>query len=192
MKKMIKRNKIGIDIDGVLADFIVPFLEYCNGRFGISYKKEEVSSFYFLDSIGFPEEKSLKTYNDFYNSELFETITPIEGSFNGVLKLFQKRYRLNLVTARPDSLKEKTFLWLWKNYPNIFEQVNFTNGSKKSDFCLRNSISAMIEDHADYANDCAEKGIETFLITQPWNFLETLHPGVRRVKDWSEIVERLE
>src|SRR3989304_5324781 len=98
MKKMIKRNKIGIDIDGVLADFIVPFLEYCNGRFGISYKKEEVSSFYFLDSIGFPKEKSLKTYNDFYNSELFETITPIEGSFNGVLKLFQKRYRLNLVT----------------------------------------------------------------------------------------------
>ena len=50
----------------------------------------------------------------------------------------------------------------------------------------------MIEDNADYALDCAKKGIKTFLLDKPWNHDYVKHKNIRKVSDWNELIKLLE
>ena len=51
---------------------------------------------------------------------------------------------------------------------------------------------ALIEDAAEHANDCAEKGIKVILINRPWNLNERVHPNVKRAENWEEVLKHLE
>jgi uncharacterized HAD superfamily protein len=184
-------KKIAVDIDGVLANLMVPLLEYHNQRFDTNFRYEDVNTFDLGNIFGLTEEELIAFFNDFCDSVFFEKIQPLIDAQEGINSL-SKTHELSIVTARTDKLKEQIDGWLDQFYPNLFSKIHFADKTKwKVEFCLEEDYSLLIEDDLRYANQCAEKGIKVLLMNHPWNQEDNLHPNISRVNDWKEIGEHL-
>jgi 5'(3')-deoxyribonucleotidase len=186
--------KIAVDIDGVLADFHRPFLNFYNRRKGTNFKIEDIITYDLSKLFRTSFEETVREIDSFYNSRAFLGITPIPGSQEAINFLKKKNF-LAIITSRPETLRRETTNWLLGNFPNSFLAAHFIgnysgNGSegKKVSFCLREGYQVLIEDSVGEANECAEKGIDAILFEQPWNIHEKLHPKIKRVKNWQEIL----
>ncbi len=193
--------KIAFDLDGVIFDFNTPFLKFYNRRHKTEFCTGNVTCYNYAEIIektGISDEKFRKDMNDFYNTLSFRNLPIITGAEKVITNL-RKNHFLGCITSRPDSTSGITTNSLNSNFPNIFSEVHFTgyyngNGKKreKSDVCIQRGYGVMIEDAVKYANDCAEQGIRTILITRPWNIMEKLHPKVERVEELQQLVQLLQ
>ena len=52
-------------------------------------------------------------------------------------------------------------------------------------------ISLFIEDHLDFAYDCASLDIKILLMNMPWNQTKKLPENIIRVYSWKEIVNKI-
>ncbi|MBI2043676.1 hypothetical protein HYT25_04780 [Candidatus Pacearchaeota archaeon] len=192
------KKGVAVDVDGVLACLFENLLEYYNSRFGTKFTENDLYTLKLWEVWGLSEGEEKPIIIDFCKSPFFRDVSPVAGSQEAVHAL-SKKYNLAVLTARPVSTREKTISWLDRFYPGVFSDVHFTshhfpeNGTKvnKSDFCLEHGYGILIDDYHEHVNECAEKGIQTILLTQPWNW-ETLRPKVRRVRNWQEVLQYLE
>jgi uncharacterized HAD superfamily protein len=181
------KRRIAVDIDGTIADMVSPLRVFYNEKTGTNLMEEDFS-YELWKTLGLKPGEEWGVLNDFHSSSYFERILPIEGSQTGISRLFCRGYDLNILTARPESWKLKTIDWIENNFPNVFSQIHFTD--KKSEVCIDRGYNLFIEDSPKHANECAEMGINVFLIRRYWNW-ETLKPGVIPVKNWEEILQKL-
>ena len=107
-----------------------------------------------------------------------------------------------LITSRPDYLKDKTIEQIERHFGDSFSGLFFSSnhytkrknsGKSKAEICLDLRVSKLIDDSLEYALQCAEKGLEVFLLSNkdtPWN-QNGEYKGITRVKNWKEIWEVL-
>jgi hypothetical protein len=105
-----------------------------------------------------------------------------------------KWFKLHVVTARHFLFRFSTGLWLYKNYRSIFSSIEFANffsrfSTKKSVICKELWASIIIEDNLENAIDCANAGIEVYLLNKPWNkdYDVKKHKWIVKVKSWMDI-----
>ncbi len=185
--------KIWVDLDEVLAQFLVAYLEYQNTTYGTNYKFEDVSDYDVWKIRGGTREEVVAKVYDFHKTPYFANIQPTEWALP-VLQRLKKDHELYLITSRQDSVKEQTKLRINTYFPDIFSDLFFVNHfsteweqRKKSDVCNEIGIDIMIEDSLIYAEDCATAERKVLLCNRPWN-QSTLHsPNIQRVQDWNEI-----
>ncbi len=198
MKNNNGKRRIAIDVDGVLFDFLTQFIIFYNQRHGTSFTINDIITYDFSKVFQASEEELRRDMNEFYQSPLFRNLPLIPGAQRGVRQLAQNN-TLSVVTSRPDFISGETLTSLSKHFPELFSRIHFTsqyggNGhkEKKSDYCLEHGYELIIEDVAEYANECAERGVMAILLTRPWNREENLHQNVKRVNDWNEILRVLQ
>ena len=191
------KRKIAVDLDGVVFDFLSPFCFFYNKKHGTNFGLRNLTTYDLHSVFQTPEERLRSEMNEFYKSKLFEELKLVMGARTGIRKL-SERHTLGVVTSRPDTTHSATISSLTKHFPGVFSDVYFTsqyggNGhrQKKSDYCRDQGYEVIIEDVAEYANECSESGVLAFLLTRPWNRNELLHSSVVRVKNWFEISKRL-
>ena len=188
--------RIGVDIDGVLADVISKILEWHNRVYGTNYRKEQIVNFQFERLWGGTHEQAKKKiFEEFYHSEEFDDTKPLDGAVD-VLKKLSKKHKLVAVTARPAEIKAKTKDWLDEYFPEIFSEVFYNDDwenvgvyGSKVEICQKNHIALIIEDSVENAQAFAEEGIPALLLDYPWNQSDALPENVTRVKNWDEIVK---
>ena len=185
--------KIWVDLDEVLAQFLVAYLEYQNNTYGTNYKFKDVSDYDVWKVRGGTREQIVEKVYDFHKTPYFANIKPIEWALP-VLKRLKKDHELYLITSRQDSVKEQTKLRINKYFPDIFSDLFFVNHfstewsqRKKSDVCNEVGIDVMIEDSLIYAEDCAVGERKVLLCNRPWNQAQTISPNIQRVQDRNEI-----
>ncbi len=186
-------KRIGIDLDQVLADFTSAFDEFHDTSYGTDFRNNPPTEFYLRNSIDVSEEEELRRVKEFYSTDYFLKMRPLPKSVEAI-KILAQDNELYLITSRPEFVKKETCDWINKYFPSCFKDIILTNHyfggtKKKSAVCLEKQIDYMVEDMAHYANDCAEAGISTFLITKNWNKSEKLAKNVTRVDDWAEIIK---
>lgn len=184
-------------MDEVLADLTTVLIEYYNKKDKTLLTVEDCKSY----NLGLLWDKDRKGVVDrvfeFYRSDEFLGIKPVEGSIRGIDYLF-KKYDLYVITSRPTWLRKKTVEWVEKYFPNKFKEVILTNQAsiggdkkKKSQVGKEIGIKYLIEDHMDYVMDAYEEGIGVFVKDMPWNREEELPDSVVRFYDWKEIEKYL-
>lgn len=184
--------KIGIDIDGVLADLMNPLVDYHNKQYGTTLKRADFKTFNLWETWGGTKEEAYKKVYAFFHSKFFEGVLPIKDSQESVNYL-SKKHELVVVTPRPNYIVDKTFRWVDKYFPSCFKEVNFThewskNGSsRKKDVCLDKSVNILIEDALDKAVDCSSV-TKVMLYDCPWNRYHPLPENITRVNNWEEIL----
>jgi len=193
---MRDQKKIGVDIDEVVVEFFRKYLELFNKKFNHNLKFEDITSFHIWDVVNIPKEASLELIREFYDSEDFYTLPLVDGAKDALGELSQK-YKIYFITSRPEQVREKTFNFLKKHLEKLIFSLHFSGGvwgehKSKGEICEELGIDVFIEDNFDYALDCAKRGIKTFLMDKPWNQKEAGYRNLIRVKNWSEIVRRLE
>ena len=183
---------IGVDIDGVLAEFVQAFAEYYNSKHGTKVSKEHFFSYNFWEVLGGTRESAVREVMQFYETAYFRGIQPIRGSQEGVAALSQ--HQLVVITSRPHVVHDETKKWVERHFPQMFKGIYLTNewseagkSQMKPDVCLELGVDVMIEDSLEYAVQCAGKGLMVLLLNQPWNRASELPERVAIAHSWRDI-----
>jgi len=187
---------IALDIDEVLSDTLDMVNDFYNRKHGTSFKLEDFKTYEWKDVWGCELKDSIDEWYAFM-SEHGENIKVSAGAIEGVKKLSEK-HELVAVTSRAEDFEEVTKKWLEKNFSGAIKEVYFVNHYnknggkqlKKSFFLKKIGADFFVEDHLDYAADCASVGIPVLLLDKPWNQGD-LSEKIERVFSWNEIVEKV-
>ncbi len=193
---------IGVDMDSVLAEIIEPLDSFHNIRYQTNLQFEDHSVYNLMGLWNCTETEMIDRIHEFYLSSYFAQTKPIKGAVEGITKLAKKN-KLILITSRPLFIEDMSQKWLDNYFKGKFVKICHTNQVtqahekkiKKSDVCVRESVEIMIDDHLDYAYDCAQAGIQVLLFEAPWNKKRTIEKkykqNIKRVSNWTEITDLL-
>lgn len=173
---------IAVDFDNILNNLTEKTLEIYNAQSGKNIQMNELTSYNFYDCLNKTDADGMIKL--FKNKILWDSLTPIEGSRDGLQKLIDAEHRVYIVTATaPENFLWK-ISWLKKYFP-FFNADNVIRMKDKSLF----KCDIMIE-------DCYEQLIKNKLchkicLSYPWNsdqIKDWVH-GTYRCKNWKQIVE---
>jgi uncharacterized HAD superfamily protein len=185
---------IGIDLDSVLADLMIPLNDFHNDRYGTRLVTEDYVDYNLARFWNCSRAEAMERVYDFYDSPLMETIPLIPGSIEGINYLRQ-HHQLIVITSRPDSTQASTTKWINRYFPDTFSKIILSNQFSKYQVKAKTKgmigkelgIEAMIDDHIEYVQDCADHGIQTYLFEAPWNKYKAVSNSIIRMRDWSEV-----
>ncbi len=160
----IKENaiRIGIDIDGVLADQIPGVLEHINQDYGIQMQKEDIKRW--DEPVNGVSNIKIEIENSMKDPDYILDMPVYPGARN-FLQSFSRLNKIVLVTSRPRYSKEHTRRWLRLNALTN-DEIIFTNAAGKA-LC---DVKVLIDDYLGNIEYFLSNtnGI-AFLIDQPWN-----------------------
>lgn len=196
-----KRPVLAVDFDEVCVGYLPEFIKFNNATYGTTVTTKDFHSYMFWQVDGCKlasrEDATARVY-EFHASPFFDC-KPLEGACEALLKLKEK-YELHVVTSRQNDIKPQTLACMERYFPGVFDGVHFGNhfgvsGKKtsKPDMCKYIGATALIDDSLDYARECANSKIPTYLFGKyPWNQTDAqLNPLIHRVSNWNEVLDLL-
>ncbi len=163
--------KIGIDIDNTIAPTFKTIIKYMNEKYKTKKKSKHSKK---------PSGYDLfhSNFNSFYNdwieftvSKDHEEMKPIKGSIK-IIKNLSEKHEIYIITARANTQKIPTILWIDKHYKNKIKEVLFLNYSEnnnqkpiytKGDLCTKFDIDLIIEDDITHVYEILEKKPNTIV-----------------------------
>ncbi|MEM4296507.1 MAG: NIF family HAD-type phosphatase [Candidatus Anstonellales archaeon] len=180
MKNM---EKLAVDIDGVLANFLQAFLDFFNALKGTGYKEYHICHWEFSKCFGITKEEERRLLDNFYASGKLKQLTCLPYAKEAIKEL-SKIYEIYALTSRHNSLYSDTIFWIRTHFPEI-KDVFFLDKTRNSKeiICREIGIKILVEDNKDFAFKAAQNGIFVLLMDKPYNKgLE--HDNIKRVEDW--------
>jgi uncharacterized HAD superfamily protein len=185
---------ICIDIDEVLAAYIVDLLVWHNSRYGTSLKHADIWNYSLHNIWECDHAEERRRVNEFESDERIMAMKTIPGSVEGVKEL-AKQHTLVAVTSRQNALRQVTRQWLQLHFGDAFSNVLFTDNDgvgsarfSKSQLCKEAGASLFVDDLHWHCQDCAEKGIPTVMFGDyPYN-KDAVHSSIKRVSGWQELL----
>ena len=188
------KKKIGIDLDGTVANFILGASQVIKANFG--HEPDLSKGFWGMDEI-------FDLVPGTFDRDMKDFIYKEKRLFRGLSKLEEDNHLLtsalytdipglqvHFVTARPTYIEviEDTRLWIKENG---FLCHGIHHADDKASLCIEKGISVMIEDQVNHITDLSDKGIDVIVMDQPWNrdLDQELHgqkSRIRRVNNWRE------
>jgi uncharacterized HAD superfamily protein len=175
--------KIGLDIDGVVADSFPVFITELNKHYGknitelYDYNMAEVYDVAWDDMDNFFNE----------NMEyLFSVPQPMAGALETIRSFLNDGHEVFFITARRRGAEERvTMEWL-KQHSFPLDKTIFVGAASKT-FAVREfGIDVFVEDFMGNALEIAATGIPVLLLDASYNRGKTPQ-GVTRCRDWEEI-----
>lgn len=171
-------------------------LEYHNKAHGTAFTIDQMTSYFLEDLTGESWEQISGKIKAYLETEHYRRGQPIPGSVEAIRKL-REVYKLVLITSRDDFYRGHTEVFIDKHFPGLFDELRYTHEPEtpeltrpKSAICKEMGAAALVDDHLYNVAGCAEAGIEGILFgSYPWNQADELPEGVKRVKDWQEVLE---
>jgi uncharacterized protein len=178
--------RIGLDVDGVLADVIQSWLSY-NNKVRTTIDKSEISEWNFwkkfkIDKFDFYKELSICWTS-------WEDIPPTESNISSATRNLSKLGTVDIVTAREESTHIHVKNWLkskgvvYNNYVGVLEGIEKT----KLDYDI------FIDDSPINAKSMLDGGKSVILYTQPWNldFDDSRAKRIFKLKDAVSTIKTL-
>jgi uncharacterized HAD superfamily protein len=185
---------IGVDIDGVLADYPRSFVEFINSELGTSFPTNNITQYNIAESLGLPLEQVIDLKHRYRETGQKRFIPVIDGAKEMLDTFVNAGYVIVLLTARPCKQYKRMFAdtqeWLQNNglvYHSIIWDEE-KNVRLLREFG-RDKVQFFIEDVASNANKIAELGPKCFLIDRPYNHNAFLHSNVIRVSSPRDVAE---
>jgi 5'(3')-deoxyribonucleotidase len=175
--------KIALDVDGVLADVILSWLNYSNS-IRPEIKKHQITNWDFWKNF------QINRY-DFY-SELsscwknWTSIPPTEENLASITKNLSDIAQVDIVTARERDTDSFVKNWL-KHYGISFDNyVSVIDGPMKADL----DYDIFIDDSPLNALKFLQNKKKVILYSQPWN-QHIIDKNIHRISNLSEVIDKL-
>ena len=184
----MRRLRIGIDIDGVIVDYVtasLPLLSEICGR-PISY--QEFYSRNVGEVLNIDKKEETYFWEQVFFTDLLRFAPPIEGAIEGLNLLYN--HDVWLITGRPSSMRNLSLSWLKENYIN-YDNIVFDSNKTAGKLLVERECDVFIEDQLEVASAIAEEGVFTILLDQPWNQTSNLPNNCIRVHDWTAIISQI-
>lgn len=195
---LIMDKIIWVDLDEVLSETMDGVLKFHNYQInGIAAHREDISDYYLWDmnKYGLTKEEGIKYFRAFLDeAQISEEIVPVKWAKEWLEKLKQDWWKIIIVTARREKIKDFTIYWLNTHFNWLRDEILFANhftenSIEKSELCKQHWINIMIEDNLNYALELANAWVKMYLLDRPWNqrFDPEIHHGITKFYDWNEL-----
>jgi hypothetical protein len=183
--------RIGLDLDGVVADWVSSAIKVLKDR-GSIIPEQAPPYWDWLKEHARPEDWKFLWGPAMKFS--YQFAEPYKGSveFANRLKNFGD---VIIMTSRPKGSWTATIQWWWDHMGYTPAGFNFFDSGLDK---YRVHTDVFIEDNLNYANDYAHKWLmgydnpEVFLLDRPWNQGYTEYLNVTRMPDYESIIKEIE
>lgn len=175
--------KIGLDIDGVVADSFPVFRRELNKHFGKDIF--EINSYDMSKLYNIPADD----LNSFFvtNMEyLFLAPNPKEGVVETIQEWLKAGHQIVYVTARKKGEEERITQKWFDRYEIPREKTVFVGSNSKTIAIKEFSLDVFVDDFLSNAVEISELGVPVFLMDAPYN-QGKLPQGVTRCFNWQEL-----
>ena len=175
--------RIALDVDGVLADVITPWLIH-NNKVRQTISKQDITDWDFwqrfnIDRFTFYEELSTCWHD-------WSQIPPTEQNLSDTVRDMSAYAQIDIVTAREKSTDSYVKSWLDSHKITYDNYVSVVDGPMKADL----DYDIFIDDSPLNASSFLRNGKTVMLYSQPWN-RDLASVGLRRISRLSQAVTLL-
>jgi uncharacterized HAD superfamily protein len=156
-------RRIGIDVDGVLADQVGHILPRINDQFNLALSRESVTDW----RLRLPGSDISREINSaLADPDYVLTMPPLPGAKRMLNKLFPN-HEIIVLTARPEEALDWTQRWLEKHGLSFDRIVRATEARKSVHGC-----HVLVDDYLGNVREFLQNGNGVaVLVDQPWNRL---------------------
>lgn len=175
--------KIGVDIDGVLADSLPHWVTELNKFFNKNKRIEEIH----LYEIHKTYEITAADFNLFLERKgrlLMSDPAPVRGS-SYYLSRLKQQHEICIISARDKKYFQETEGWLKKN-GLLYDELLLLGSHEKKEFCLEKNLKVLVEDTLEIGIKVSAAGIPVMLMDAPYN-RGVLPEFIYRKHSWKEI-----
>jgi len=176
-------KRIGIDIDGVIADSQPVIIKILNHHFGSRYTLLDFENFDPVKMFGM-DRKQLDRFIMDREQEIVEEAVPLPGAVETIRDL-SCSFGIFLVSARTPTHTGRTGEWL-KKYKIPHHGLTLLGQHDKRAACTDLCVDLFIEDSKKNASQVSSCGIPVLLMDATYN-RGSLPAMVTRVFNWQEI-----
>ncbi|MCL6610862.1 MAG: hypothetical protein K6T66_04890 [Peptococcaceae bacterium] len=178
-------KRIGIDIDGVIADSQPVIIGKLNRYFGTNYTINDFVDFNPGKMFGLSREQ-LDRLIMTWELEIIQEAGPYPGAVEALNHLCPK-YEIHLVSARSPQYFQQTAAWL-KHHNIPYSRLKLLGQHDKRGACLDLCVDLFIEDSLKNAIQLSSCGIPVLLMDATYN-RGRIPDMVTRVYSWEEIIK---
>ncbi len=179
---------IGLDLDGVVAEFVEPFLVELRKEFDISLTRSDVISYDLAEMTRLSRTEIDRFVDELSTSGFYASLKPVDGAPSSIRSL-AKLYGIYILTTRPQASHRDTVRWL-RRYRIPYDSLEFCEfGNKVS---KDDQLAVFVDDNLEQAAIAADHVPLVLLFDQPWNRTNDMPTNCRRIAGWSEAVPILE
>jgi len=175
--------KIGLDIDGVVANSFPVFREELNRHYGKNIEKIDQYDMTKVYDVAWDE---LHNFFDQHMEYLFLKAEPMEGAVQTIGSWLDAGHEIVFITARKCGAEETVTLKWLDNHRLPRDHVIFVGSTSKT-FAVREfELDIFVEDFMGNALEIAAMGVPVLLLDAPYN-VGKVPTGVTRCHNWKDL-----
>ena len=148
-------ERIGIDLDEVVFNFVDPFIRFANKKHGTTFSRTDLATYHFEECGIIPLGTNNKLVTEFTDLGLLRTLPLVEHAYKA-LQILDNIYEIIYLTSRHDSTAKDTALSL-TDY-GIWHPVHFSTAEcTKADLMKNLNIECLIDDSPRYIDEARIK-----------------------------------
>ena len=182
-------ERLGFDIDGVVADIMTTFLDMAQDHGPHDFCYEDITTFYLEECLGLDPRVIAALIRELIDRPHELPVNPFPHAVP-VLSRLAEEVPLLFVTAR--DRPEPIQLWLNRTLAPVPSRSIWVMATGDPDTKLHylraHAIEYFVEDRLETCFDLARAGITPIVFAQPWNRLPHPFP---EVQDWPELASLL-
>lgn len=175
--------RIGIDIDGVIANTFPLLVQELNEFFNKNLTYDDIVS-YDLAKIYNLNKEQITEFIRAKGKLLQDGPLPVPKAVDCINNWRGKAY-VALISARFEKTRERTQKWL-ERHGFYWDKLILLGSHDKADTCVQLKLDIFIEDNLNNAIQVSSRGIPVILLDAPYN-RAPLPDQVQRVQSWSQI-----
>jgi len=179
--------RVGVDIDGVLADSLPLWVQELNRFFNKNKRVEEVHLYDIIHTFDITPGE-LKIFIEQKGRFLMSAPCPMKGAAY-YLSMIKRYHDIYIVTARKEAYRQETEAWL-QQHGMYYDELLLIGSYKKDETCLKNGLNVMVEDTLEVGLEVSAAGIPVILLDAPYN-RGNLPELIYRRHSWFEIYRTL-
>lgn len=179
--------RIGVDIDGVLADSLPLWVQELNHFFNKNKQIKDVCLYDIAKSFDLTPEE-VETFAAQRGRFIMSAPAPMKDAAH-YLKMLKKQHSIYIITARSEMYRTETEGWL-RRHGMLYDELLLVGKHEKDEAALETGLQLMIEDTLEIALRLSALGIPVFLLDAPHNQM-ALPELICRKYSWLEIYETL-
>ena len=181
------RKRLGLDIDGVIADSQTVIIENLNQIYNKSYCKKDFINFDPMQMFGVDRDSIERLIME-QELDIIERAKPIDGAAE-IIELLHTEFSIHLISARTRSFSNHTINWLKKN-SIAYDNLILLGHHDKRQSCMEENVCLFVEDNKKNAQQISSCGIPVYLFDATYNQGQ-LPCSIRRVYTWTELLNHI-
>ncbi len=179
--------KIGLDLDGVLAETMDAWCKKANEEFGKALKLEDLTTWASWGLVGIPKDDFYRILDEVWES--WEEIPPTENNIAEKVSKIERFGQIDIVTGRSLHTVEAVKKWL-KHYKVEYDHFVRVRGWRDKVYL---NYDVYIDDAPELMPLISRRPLSWgILYDRPWNRDVVDMPRVLKAKNWDVIPELLQ